>query len=71
MLHTKWPACRRCSQGVLIFLSDYGPQGNDIPFKLWVCHNPECGFCLRIDKGQISVGLSYPTKKETDKTHRW
>ncbi len=71
MPHAQWPICRRCNQGVLVPLSDYGPQGNDIPFKLWVCHNPECGFGLRIDKGQISVGLSHPPKKETDKTHKW
>ena len=70
MPYTKWPTCRRCNHGFLVPLSDYGPQGNDIPFKLWVCHNPECGFCLRIDKGQISVGLSHPKKRETDKTHK-
>ena len=52
----EWPRCQRCHKGVLLPLSDYGPQGNDIPFKLWACNSPGCGFCLRIDKGQISFG---------------
>ena len=51
----EWPVCRQCSRGVLIPLSDYGPHGGDIPFKVWVCHNPDCGFSLRIDKGQVSA----------------
>ena len=25
-------------------------------FKAWVCTNPECGFSLRIDKGDVSYG---------------
>ena len=54
----EWPRCQRCHKGVLLPLSDYGPQGNDIPFKLWACNNPGCGFSLRIDKGQISFGQS-------------
>jgi hypothetical protein len=52
----EWPRCQRCHKGVLLPLSDYGPQGNDIPFKLWACNSPGCGFSLRIDKGQISFG---------------
>ena len=24
--------------------------------KAWVCHNPECGFSIRIDNGEISLG---------------
>jgi hypothetical protein len=60
----EWPVCQRCRQGVLLPLSDYGPHGNDIPFKVWVCHNPRCGFSLRIDKGQISFGGPIQTKAE-------
>jgi hypothetical protein len=56
MRNKEWPQCQRCRKGVLLPLSDYGPQGNDIPFKIWVCHNPTCGFSLRIDKGQVSFG---------------
>ena len=58
----EWPRCQCCTKGVLLPLSDYGPQGNDIPFKLWVCHNPACGFSLRIDKGQVSIGKSIRTQ---------
>jgi hypothetical protein len=62
---TEWPHCLRCHKGVLLPLSDYGPQGNDIPFKIWVCHNPDCGFSLRIDKGQISFGRPVRPKTES------
>jgi hypothetical protein len=60
----EWPQCQQCHKGVLLPLSDYGPQGNDIPFKLWVCHNPACGFSLRIDKGQVSFGRQVQPKTE-------
>ncbi len=56
MPEKEWPRCQQCHKGVLLPLSDYGPQGNDIPFKLWACNSPGCGFSLRIDKGQISFG---------------
>jgi hypothetical protein len=64
MLNNEWPQCQRCHKGVLLPLSDYGPQGNDIPFKLWVCHNPACGFSLRIDKGQVSFGRQVRPKPD-------
>ena len=51
-----WPSCMKCSQGVLIPLSDYGRDGASIMYKAWVCSNPECGFNLRIDNGEISLG---------------
>ena len=38
-----WPACKKCAQGVLIPLSDYGRDGAPITYKAWVCSNPECG----------------------------
>ncbi len=25
-------------------------------YKAWVCMNPECGFNIRIDNGQVSLG---------------
>jgi hypothetical protein len=37
-------------------LSDYGREGAPIQYKAWVCTNPNCGFHLRIDNGEISVG---------------
>jgi hypothetical protein len=51
-----WPGCRKCGQGVLIPLSDYGRDGAPIMYKAWVCTNPDCGFNLRIDNGDISLG---------------
>ena len=51
-----WPLCQKCSQGVLIPLSDYGRDGAPIMYKAWVCSSPECGFNLRIDNGEISLG---------------
>jgi len=52
----KFPECRKCSSGVLIPLSDYGRDGAPITFKAWVCTNPTCGFNVRIDNGEISLG---------------
>ncbi|MEJ2483873.1 MAG: hypothetical protein P8049_12375 [Gemmatimonadota bacterium] len=48
--------CLRCDAGVLLPLSDYGRDGAPIRFKAWVCSNPECGFNIRIDNGEISIG---------------
>jgi hypothetical protein len=58
------PACKKCGDGVLIPLSDYGRDGAPIKFKAWVCTNPECGFNIRIDNGEISYGrtISHSTK---------
>ena len=42
--------------GKLIPLSDYGRDGAPITYKAWVCTNPDCGFNLRIDNGEISFG---------------
>ncbi len=52
----EWPACQKCSHGTLIPLSDYGREGAPITYKAWVCTNPDCGFNLRIDNGEISFG---------------
>jgi len=52
----EWPKCQKCGSGVLIPLSDYGRDGAPITYKAWVCTNPECGFNLRIDNGEISFG---------------
>ena len=50
------PQCLKCNTGVLLPLSDYGREGSSIMYKAWVCNNPECGFNLRIDNGEISMG---------------
>jgi hypothetical protein len=50
------PECHKCHSGVLVPLSDYGREGATIRYKAWVCTNPECGFNIRIDNGEISFG---------------
>jgi hypothetical protein len=50
------PHCKKCSNGLLIPLSDYGREGAPITYKAWACTNPECGFNIRIDNGEISYG---------------
>jgi len=50
------PKCLKCNEGSLIPLSDYGREGATIQYKAWVCTNPDCGFHLRIDNGEISIG---------------
>ena len=50
------PKCLSCEKGVLIPLSDYGRDGAPIQYKAWVCTNPECGFHIRIDNGELSCG---------------
>lgn len=52
----KFPQCQKCNKGVLIPLSDYGREGSTIRYKAWVCTTPDCGFNLRIDNGEISIG---------------
>jgi hypothetical protein len=52
----EWPKCQKCGNGTLIPLSDYGREGAPITYKAWVCTNPDCGFNLRIDNGEISFG---------------
>ncbi|MBN1291946.1 MAG: hypothetical protein JXB48_08915 [Candidatus Latescibacteria bacterium] len=52
----EWPKCLKCEIGELVPLSDYGREGSSIMYKAWVCTNPECGYNLRIDNGEISMG---------------
>jgi len=52
----QFPECRKCETGKMLPLSDYGRDGAPITFKAWVCSNPECGFNIRIDNGEISFG---------------
>lgn len=51
-----FPSCLKCERGVLVALSDYGRDGASIQFKAWVCNNPDCGYNLRIDNGEVSLG---------------
>jgi hypothetical protein len=52
----EFPECKKCNDGLLLPLSDYGREGATIRYKAWVCHNPTCGFSIRIDNGEISLG---------------
>jgi len=52
----EYPKCMKCSSGTLVPLSDYGTDGASVLYKAWVCVNPDCGFSLRIDKGQVTYG---------------
>jgi len=56
MEEKRLPTCMKCEKGVLIPLSDYGRDGAPIQYKAWACINPDCGFNLRIDNGEISFG---------------
>ena len=51
-----YPQCLKCNMGLLIPMSDYGRQGSEIRYKAWVCSNPDCGFNIRIDNGELSFG---------------
>lgn len=53
-----FPACKKCGDGVLLPMSDYGRDGAPIRYKAWVCSNPDCGFNIRIDNGEITFGRS-------------
>ena len=58
------PKCQKCNNGLLIPLSDYGQEGASVMYKAWACTNPDCGFSLRIDKGQVSIGGPVRVKPE-------
>ena len=60
---TSYPICLKCNQGVLIPLSDYGQDGATVTYKAWACTNPECGFSLRVDKGEITYGRKIQQKQ--------
>ena len=55
------PSCRKCGDGVLLPLSDYGRDGAPITYKAWACSNPACGFNIRIDNGELSYGRTVGT----------
>jgi hypothetical protein len=63
-LPAELPKCRKCDDGVLLPLSDYGRDGAAITFKAWACCNPECGFNLRIDNGELSYGRMVGTSQK-------
>jgi hypothetical protein len=58
------PECQKCNRGVMVPLSDYGRDGATIQYKAWVCTNPDCGFNIRIDNGEISFGKPLETSQK-------
>jgi hypothetical protein len=58
MPEIEFPKCQKCNEGKMLPLSDYGRDGAPITYKAWVCANPDCGFNIRIDNGEISFGRS-------------
>ena len=59
----EFPSCQKCNGGILVPLSDYGQEGAAVTYKAWACTNPECGFSLRIDKGEVSYGRKIQPKQ--------
>jgi hypothetical protein len=50
-----FPRCRKCSDGDLVPLSDFGSQGASIEYKAWVCTNPSCLYNIKIRNGDIII----------------
>ena len=59
-----FPRCLKCQTGVLLPLSDYGREGAPIQYKAWVCSSPDCGYNIRIDNGEISLGRAIAPKEK-------
>ena len=53
---SEFQGCQKCENGVLLPLSDYGREGASIRYKAWVCSHPDCGFNIRIDNGEVTIG---------------
>jgi len=58
-----FPECLKCNAGLLLPLSDYGQEGAAVTYKAWACNNPECGFSIRIDKGEVTYGRKIQPKQ--------
>jgi len=50
-----FPRCRKCGEGDLVPLSDFGSQGASIEYKAWVCTNPACLYNIKIRNGDIII----------------
>ena len=55
MESNQFPVCRKCGEGDLVPLSDFGSQGAAVMYKAWVCTNPDCTFNLKIRNGDVFV----------------
>ena len=54
-LELVFPRCRKCGEGDLVPLSDFGSQGASIEYKAWVCTNPGCLYNIKIRNGDIII----------------
>jgi hypothetical protein len=51
----EFPICPKCSkQRLMVPLSDFGIGGAHVQYKAWVCVDSECGYNIRVDRGEIS-----------------
>ena len=57
------PQCQKCGRGLMVPLSDFGPRGASLEYKVWACINPPCGFTIRIDKGTVIYGVKVGESK--------
>jgi hypothetical protein len=55
IVENAFPRCRKCSEGDLVPLSDFGSQGASIEYKAWVCTNPSCLYNIKIRNGDIII----------------
>lgn len=62
------PQCRKCNEGDLVPLSDFGSQGAPIMYKAWICTNPQCLFNIKIRNGEII--MNEPVTDGSNHTYR-
>ena len=55
IVENAFPRCRKCGEGDLVPLSDFGSQGASIEYKAWVCTNPTCLYNIKIRNGDIII----------------
>ncbi len=55
IVENAFPRCRKCGEGDLVPLSDFGSQGASIEYKAWVCTNPSCLYNIKIRNGDIII----------------
>jgi hypothetical protein len=53
----------------MVPLSDFGPRGASLEYKVWACINPTCGFTIRLDKGVVVYGLKVGEHKRRIDDH--
>ena len=59
-MENAFPRCRKCGEGDLVPLSDFGSQGASIEYKAWVCTNPTCLYNIKIRNGDNGFKLAGP-----------